>query len=177
MGLALCAAGCSQPTVVNGAARTSPTAVPDTEVRDGACVTSPTLADGGQSRHGLVTVHQQPRGARAVWLPGMNQRPCTTAITYADASAAAGLAADIDHAPAVDKGAIINCPLDDASAVRLSFDVGAGPATDDVTVSLRGCTWVSAPGREPRRASQKLLRDLAALAPRPWADALRQWTS
>lgn len=169
---ALGAGGCSGATATIYNARPSP--VPTATVRNGVCVTSRPLFQARQPARGLVTVDPHPKGLTAIWIPGLNQRPCRTARIQYGTSVATTLAQDIRTAPKFPEGTF-NCPNDDASAVDLYFSYGAGQRSEYVWVGLRGCTSIGAPGRAVRRATDHLLRDLAKAAPEPWRAALTQW--
>jgi hypothetical protein len=119
-----------------------------------------------------VGIEGDPLGAVAVWLPGMNDRPCQARRTVIGRAAARRLTTDVLSSPAA--SGISNCPMDDASAVQVWFRTADGP-DQTIVVGLRGCMTVWAAGRRPRRASVELLRDLAEVAPRPWRDGLRTW--
>ena len=165
LGVAGCAG--SSPVVF----RTGAVPTAQATVTNGACITHRPLADTQRPAHGLVSVDPKPADVTAVWIPGLNQRPCRTATVHYAATVAARLAHDVRSAPRFPNGTFA-CPADDGSAVDLYFSYGAGHAREYVRVGLRGCTSVGAPGRSDRRATETLLRDLAALAPQPWADAM-----
>jgi hypothetical protein len=141
---------------------------------NGVCIV-PRLSGGPERVRGLVTVDRDPQGVTAVWIPSLSQRPCRTATIRAGASVAARLAEHVRSAPGVGAGKVA-CPKDDGSAVELFFAYGSGHALEYVSVALRGCAFVAAPGRAARQLTIRLLRDLAGLAPQPWADTIRQRT-
>lgn len=161
--------GCSAADVVVPAA---PEATPSAALRHHVCVTAPS-AGAERPAGGLVTVDAQPRSARATWIPGLNQRPCRVVTLDYGIEVATRLAGDIRSAPAFPDG-VFSCPADDASRVRLVFSYGAGRAAELAVVSLTGCRAVGAPGARSRRATERLLDDVATVAPQPWAAALRQ---
>lgn len=156
-----------------GVARAVPTPLPTATLKGPACVTARATLRPPRPAHGLVTVDGDPVGVTAVWVPGLNQRPCRTAVRHYPAVVARRLAGDIRQAPRFPRGNV-GCPNDDGSAVDLYFAY-AHRATEYVAVGLRGCTSVDAPGRSSRRASGALMRDLASVAPQPWASAIRQF--
>ena len=133
---------------------------------DGACLsnqgpTSNVKADGH------VTVDSSPTGVSVVWLPGLNARPCLAALTHGAAEMAVALANDIQHAPYLSSRAT-SCPNDDGSGVRLYFSYAGGHATEQADVNLAGCRAITAPGRSSRSATQRLLNELALVAPSEW---------
>jgi hypothetical protein len=121
---------------------------------------------------GPVGIEGDPVSAVAVWLPGMNDRPCHAMRTAIGGVAARRLADDVRSSPTA--SGVSNCPDDDARGVQIWFHF-AGGRDETVVVGLRGCNSVWASGRRPRRASVDLMRDLADVAPQPWRDGLRAW--
>jgi hypothetical protein len=119
-----------------------------------------------------VGIDGDPVGAVAVWLPGLNDRPCLARRTVLGRAAARRIAADVLRSPIA--SGISNCPNDDATDVQLwiHFD---GQRDQTIVVGLSGCTSVWAAGRRPRRASVELMRDLADVDPQPWRKGLRAW--
>jgi hypothetical protein len=145
--------------------------LPTTEVKGPVCAVTESEPTPTR-RHGLVTVDKDPNGVTAVWLPGLNQRPCRAQRTSDPASTARRLAHDIRSAPKFPSGDIA-CPADDGSAVGLYFSVNGDEQPEYVRVALRGCAPVDAPGRSARRSTDALRTDLGNIAPTPWASALR----
>jgi hypothetical protein len=147
-------------------ARPSVTAVPSPIVtqRGQVCVAQrrqplwrgPQLAGG-------PAVDADPVGVTAIWLPGLNQRPCRWSAAVGGATVAGRLASDIAAAPRFLSGTF--CPNDDGSAVDLYFRYADRRGLEDVTVGLRGCQVVRVPGGPDLRATPTLLRDIALLAP------------
>jgi hypothetical protein len=134
-------------------------------LRRHVCLTRP-AADQLRRLDPSRTVPARPTGVTVQWLPGMNQRPCRTVVGHYDAELAGRLAADLRHAPRFPRG-IFSCPMDDASAVSLSFIPAAGgPAR--VIVGLRGCAVLRPAVGPPLRMTAALHRDLGSVAPSPW---------
>lgn len=123
-------------------------------------------ASTGPTPRGLVTVDPDPTGVVGIWLPGIDTRPCHWSLATDGAAVAKRLASDIRSAPPFPSGGV-SCPYDDESRVDLYFRYPGDRAMEHVSVGLRGCVEISAPGAEPRRGSPALLRDLGRLSPRP----------
>jgi hypothetical protein len=154
--------------------RAEPTPTPSASMSGSRCLASGQSLGSGQSEtQGLVTVDAHPRGLTAFWIPGFDQRPCRTVRTHYGASVASRLADDLRTAPRYPKG-VVHCPNDTGAAVYLYFGYGAGRPSEFARAQLTGCRFVIAPNRESRRLSDRLISDLAAIAPQPWADGLRQ---
>ncbi|MEV0407643.1 hypothetical protein [Actinoallomurus sp. NPDC050550] len=171
--LATAATGCS---LLGGGAgdpvrATPPSVAPfaSTGTPVGAC-SAGYEADHERSR-GLVSVDARPIGVVAVWLPGMNQRPCRAALTRGNADFARRLATDIRTAPKWPSGAY-NCPMDDASGASLYFEQSGTAKAELVDVHLAGCRGIGAPGRSSRELTDRLSHDLASIAPAPWRTGL-----
>jgi hypothetical protein len=146
-----------------------PSITPTVQVRSGACWTSG--ASTRQQGGGLVAVGPHSTGVVAVWVPGLNQRPCRAVITRVTKESAGLLAADILSAPKVPPGRF-SCPMDDGTHVRLYFTYSGAAEPERVDVALTGCTDISAPDRAARRVTGQLARDLAPFAPMPWRDRI-----
>ena len=157
----------------SGAASASGCTAPD--LREGDCERSlPTTASlpAANGDAEPVVIHGDPASAVALWLPGMNDRPCRARRTVIGRAAAQRLAADVRRSPTA--SGVSNCPNDDATGVQIWFQFD-GQEDQSIVVGLRGCTSVWAADRRPRRASVELLRDLADVAPQPWRKGLRAW--
>jgi hypothetical protein len=130
--------------------------------------TAPTAstASTDPTAHALVTVDADPTGVVGIWLPGLDTRPCHWSLATEGAAVAKRLAGDIRSAPPFPSGRV-SCPFDDKSRVDLYFRYPGDRGMEHVTVGLRGCVEISAPGAQPRRGSPALLRDLGRLSPRP----------
>ncbi|MGZ4141866.1 MAG: hypothetical protein ACXVQY_05095 [Actinomycetota bacterium] len=145
--------------------------MPSASITNESCVL-PGHTSQLQKTDGLVTVDDHPRALVAIWVPGLNYRPCRSALTRGTAAQAQRIAQDIRAAPAFPKGRF-SCPNDDASAVRLYFEYAGSARVEGVDVSLRGCLPISAAGRAARRVTLALIRDLLPIAPQPWHDRMR----
>jgi hypothetical protein len=114
----------------------------------------------------LVSVDRHPVAVAAVWVPGLNQRPCRSQITNGKSAQADRLASAIDAAPRFPSGRIA-CPNDDGSGVVLYFSYShSQPET--ATVTLRGCRSVQAPARRARQVTTAVYQALAPLMPVAW---------
>lgn len=152
--------------------RAEPTPSPIASMSGSRCLASGQSLGSGQSgAQGLVTVDAHPLEVIAFWIPGFAQRPCRTARARYGASVASRLAVDLREAPKFPEG-VVHCPNDDGTAVYLYFGYGTGRPSEFARAQLTGCRFVTAPNRESRRLSGRLLRDLAAIAPQPWVARL-----
>lgn len=164
--VASAAAGCSSTGAPVRAAL--PSAPPSATTRSyaggaHACITPRTSSDDREK--GLVSVGRHPSAVVVVWLPGLGQEPCRTALTRGDAATARRLAEDVMKAPKFPSGTF-NCPNDSGIGARLYL--GHDGTADLVDLRLSGCRGISAPGRASREMTDRLVRDLAPIAPSPW---------
>lgn len=108
------------------------------------CSSSDGLApSGGDLRPWL---DRDPAGGVALWLPGMNARPCRAVLTTLTRSQATAFAEAVDAAKARSSG-IYNCPMDDASSVTVFLSYAGQRLAEVVREALLGCGGISAPGR------------------------------
>lgn len=168
--LSVAASGCTRSVVEDSPSAAPPPSAAAASVRNGACeVRWQQVGDPfGQAP---LTVGREPRNVVAIWIPGLNSldRCAAVRVSY-DASVATRLAVDVDGSP-VASDAPRACPADDGTAVELWFGY-AGGRTERVDVNLTGCLGITAAARHARDVSPRLLHDLAAVAPPPWAAAL-----
>lgn len=87
-----------------------------------------------------------PTGGVALWLPGMNARPCRAVLTSLSRSQATAFAAAVDAAKTWPSGRY-NCPADDASSVSVFLFYAGRPQAEVVREGLAGCISLTAPGR------------------------------
>jgi hypothetical protein len=132
----------------------------------GGCVVDGSFGSYPSGSAALV-VRPHPVAVDALWLPGLNARVCSATRTRGGVPLARRLAADITQAPQLPAGHAYACPLDDGTAVDLTFDDGSGPA-QVVHVALGGCRWLTSPFATARELTPAVARDLLALAPAPW---------
>ena len=149
----------------------APHQVPLMRVENGVCgsIGRPPVAGADAEP---VGIRGDPDSAVAVWMPGLNDRPCRAQRTVVRRAAARRLADGVLTSPTA--SGISSCPDDDGSRVQLWFRTG-GESDQSVVVDLRGCNSVWAAGRRSRRASQDLMHDLLAVATQPWRHGLRAW--
>ncbi len=136
----------------------------------GVCVVGGRPSPSAPSSVGAVTVSSSPEAVTAVWLPGLNARPCVAEITRGGTMIARALARGVDTAPKVPSGGVYHCPNDDLTEVDLYFSVVAGGSSELVVVDPSGCGFLSAPGRSPRtwRTGPLFGHELALIAPSAW---------
>ena len=141
-----------------------PTAGPSS-VKTTPCVVSED-AHRELSGTALVFVDRHPVAVEAVWIPGLNQRPCRSEVTRGTAVEAAKIAAAIDAAPRFPSGDF-SCPNDDRSATQLYFSYPSH-RSQMAEVALSGCTSVHAPGRRARQLTVAVREALGPLEPPAW---------
>jgi hypothetical protein len=124
----------------------------------------------------LVTVDPDPSAVTAIWYPGLNtpSADCTASVAQVGTKLARTLAADIRSAQPVKNGRY-NCPADLARGVVLYFTYPDRAQAQTVTVSVSGCSWITAHDRLARwtiprsnpadHSTGAILSDLAALRP------------
>lgn len=163
-------AACSPFGASGGPVRaTPPSAAPSASARPEGAGHACLVPHGAEDErnHGLVSVGGRPTGVIAVWLPGLNQRPCRAALTRGNADVARRLAKDIRAAPKWPSGNF-NCPNDDGAGARLYFQRSGSTLADLADIQLSGCRGVDAPGRSARWMTDRLFHDLASIEPAPW---------
>lgn len=117
-----------------------------------------------------VGVDRDPQSVTAVWWPMLEVSDCRVLVTDGDRTTAEALAAAIRTAPAWPRG-VLHCPADFGGLVDLYFAYPGG-RWERVQVRLTGCSMLSGPGRQSRRA--QLGAAFAALAPPgEWSRRLR----
>jgi hypothetical protein len=100
-------------------------------------------ASGGEVRPWL---DPHPTGGVALWLPGLNARPCRAVLTALTRSQASAFAVAVDHARPFPSGAW-DCAMDDASGVTVFLSYPGRVQAEVVEVALSGCGGLTAPGR------------------------------
>jgi hypothetical protein len=75
----------------------------------------------------LVMVDAEPVSLTSLWLPGLNQRPCSAQLGHYDELTARRVARDIRAAPRFPSGDM-SCPNDDGSGVLCTSATGRSTA-------------------------------------------------
>lgn len=129
---------------------------------NGVCVSSDGLGDLRVSAH--LWVDPNPRGGKALWLPGLNARPCRALLVDVSPSQARSFAKAVETSRPFPSG-IFNCPADDASGVTVFLSYPDHRQAEVVQVRLTGCGGITAPGRDVREPGGVGLRALGAAPP------------
>ena len=137
---------------------------------DGLCRGTDGLGDPTPGRD-RVWVDANPSGATALWLPGLNDRPCVSVTTRLDAAHARALAAAVRSAQPPSPG-ISNCAADQGASVTVFFTYPGRAKAEVIRLHLGGCGGFSAPRRDLRVLPESGYLALRP-APPPWSAYFR----
>ncbi len=158
----------SAPALAAAHGATGPSSlVPATHLSGAVCVVSGNSATSAHTGTTPFSVPAHPDGVDVVWLPGLDDKSCKAVLTRGTVHVASALASDINGAPVVPAGRLVNCPMDDGTSARLYFTYRHG-ATERVDADLSGCSYMTVPGHAGRSSSAPFRRDLTTLAPSAW---------
>lgn len=129
---------------------------------NGVCVSSDGLGDPPVSAH--LWVDPNPSGAKALWLPGLNARPCRAILIDLSPNQARSFAKAVETSRPYPPG-IFNCPADDASSVTVFLSYPDHRQAEVVQVRLAGCGGMTAPGRDFREPGGIGLQALGPFPP------------
>lgn len=122
-----------------------------------------THGSGAGPSSGTTWLDPRPSGGELLWRPGLNSRHCRASLAVLDAAHARALVAAVDSAPVQAPGRS-SCPMDDGSSVTAYLSHPGTAEAEVVTIELRGCQLVAAPGRSVLTTTTALRR---ALGPPP----------
>jgi hypothetical protein len=164
-------AGQSSGPVIAPIPTIAPTRLPPTLGNEDICQFD--RADfGPPSRVGpLVGVDPTPASLTAVWIPGLNAKPCVSLLTLSDTGVARSVAKAINAAAAWPEGQF-SCAANDGSRVDLYFKYNSDTVGQVAVVHLTGCFDVEAAGRSARQAGD-IFDVLRAFAPPTFLSLLR----